>query len=247
MIKIIGIGLWDERSMTIKAQEEAADCDIIYAEFYTSKMFGSTLKKLEKKIGKEIQELSREEVESGKEILKKAKKQKVGLLVGGDAMTATTHAQLILDAAKAGVESKIIHGVSIFSAAAGLSGLQSYKFGKTVSIPFEDLESPYNVIEENQSIGAHTLCLLDIRDGKFMTVNEAIRKLLKIEKAREENVFMKDSLAVGIARAGSPKPVVKAGTAEELLKKNFGEPLHVLIIPGKLHFAEEGALELLKK
>ena len=82
MIKIIGIGLWDERSMTIKAQEEAADCDIIYAEFYTSKMFGSTLKKLEKKIGKEIQELSREEVESGKEILKKAKKQKVGLLVG---------------------------------------------------------------------------------------------------------------------------------------------------------------------
>jgi diphthine synthase len=80
-----------------------------------------------------------------------------------------------------------------------------------------------------------------------MTVNEAIRKLLKIEKAREENVFMRDSLAVGIARAGSPKPVVKAGTAEELLKKNFGEPLQVLIIPGKLHFAEEEALELLKK
>ena len=162
-------------------------------------------------------------------------------------MTATTHSQLILDSAKVGVESKIIHGVSIVSAAAGLSGLQVYKFGKTVSIPFEDLESPYNIIEENQSIGAHTLCLLDIRDGKFMTVNEAIRKLLKIEKTRGENVFMKDSLAVGIARAGSPKPVVKAGTAEELLKKNFGEPLQVLIIPGKLHFAEEEALELLKK
>ena len=177
MIKIIGIGLWDERSMTLQAQEEAADCDILYAEFYTSKMFGSTLKKLETKIGKVIQELSREEVESGKGILKKAKKQKVGLLVGGDAMTATTHSQLILDAAEAGVESKIIHGVSIVSAAAGLSGLQVYKFGKTVSIPFEDVESPYNIIEENKSIGAHTLCLLDIRDGKFMTVNEAMKKL----------------------------------------------------------------------
>jgi diphthine synthase len=58
---------------------------------------------------------------------------------------------------------------------------------------------------------------------------------------------MKDTLVVGIARAGSPKPVVKAGRVEELLKKNFGEPLQVLIIPGKLHFAEEEALELLKK
>jgi diphthine synthase len=44
---------------------------------------------------------------------------------------------------------------------------------------------------------------------------------------------------IGIARAGSEEPVVKAGTDEELQNHTFGGPLHILIIPASLHPVEE--------
>ena len=50
-------------------------------------------------------------------------------------------------------------------------------------------------------------------------------------------------LYVGCARAGSPDPVVAAGTADRLRKVDFGEPLHVVIVPGELHVMEREYLE----
>jgi diphthine synthase len=50
-------------------------------------------------------------------------------------------------------------------------------------------------------------------------------------------------LYVGIARAGSDAPVVRAGTAETLCSMDFGPPLHVLVIPGELHDMERLYLE----
>ena len=41
--------------------------------------------------------------------------------------------------------------------------------------------------------------------------------------------------------------MVIANKAEKLLQTNFGEPLHTLVIPGKLHFKEEEALIQLAK
>jgi hypothetical protein len=35
---------------------------------------------------------------------------------------------------------------------------------------------------------------------------------------------------------------VRAGTAESLLKADFGKPPHALIVPGRLHFMEADAL-----
>ena len=53
---------------------------------------------------------------------------------------------------------------------------------------------------------------------------------------------MYSTIAVGIARAGSERPVVKADYAERLKDFDFGKPLHILVIPGKLHFLEAEAL-----
>ena len=50
-------------------------------------------------------------------------------------MIATTHVDLRLRAHKAGVRTSIVHAASVGSAAAGVAGLQSYKFGRTVTIP----------------------------------------------------------------------------------------------------------------
>ena len=102
-------------------------------------------------------------------------------------------------------------------------------------------------LKENNKIGLHTLCLLDIKKDleKYMTVNEAIEILLKIEDKRGENVFTNETFCIGCARLGGDF-VIKAGKASELLQFDFGKPLHCLIVPGKMHFMEEDILNMFK-
>ena len=248
MIKLIGLGLWNEKSMSLEAAEEANDCDILYAEFYTSRLMGlRDLKDLEKQIGKEIKVLKREQLEGGaKKILEEAKTEKVGILVVGDALTATTHIDLFIEAKKRRIRTRIVHGTSIYTAAAGLSGLQIYKFGRAASIPFFKAESPYDVLAENKKAGLHTIIFLDIQDEKLMSANEGMKKLLEIENKKKKKIFAESTEVVVVARAGSENPLVKFGKVKDLIDFDFGEPMHVLIVPGKLHFKEKEALELWK-
>ena len=74
-----------------------------------------------------------------------------------------------------------------------------------------------------------------------MTVQEALRLLLEVESKRNEGV-MKNRIVVGIARAGSPDVCVKADFAEKFDHFDLGGPLHILVIPGNLHFIEAEAL-----
>ena len=55
---------------------------------------------------------------------------------------------------------------------------------------------------------------------------------------------IKIPLYIGIARAGSGTPVVRAGTAKEIRAGEFGPPLHILIIPAELHDMEREYLEM---
>jgi diphthine synthase len=164
-------------------------------------------------------------------------------------MVATTHVDLRLRAAKAGIETKVIHAASIASAAAGLAGLQSYKFGRSATVPFPDnpSEAPYRALVENLERGLHTLLLLDLRaeEGRLMTANEAIEIMLGLESKLQKNVFTPDTLLIVVARAGSDDALVRADRAERLREFNFGSPPHVLIVPGKLHFVEAEALKVL--
>ncbi len=88
----------------------------------------------------------------------------------------------------------------------------------------------------------HTLIFLDIdREKGFMNIRKAISLLLETESVRGEGVLL-DRLAVGIARAGSSSPVVHSDYLMKLKEYDFGEPLHILIIPASLHFIEAEAL-----
>ena len=250
-LTFIGLGLYDEKDISLKGLEAARNCDKIFCEFYTSKLGGTDIKKLEKIFNKKIIILSREDVEKGYQILKCATMERVALLVAGDPMTATTHVDLRLRAIDKGIETKLIHGSSIFTAVAGLLGLQIYKFGRTTTLAFPERNyfptSPYDVIKENKSHGLHTLVLLDIQQDKelYMDANKAVSLLLDIENIRNENIITKETVICVVGRAGSPKPVVISNTIEELKKRNFGHPLHSLVIPGQLHFIEIDALEKL--
>jgi len=248
MLVFIGLGLHGE-GISLQGLQEARGADIVYAELYTSLVPWLDLKGLEREIGKPIRVVDREVVEQRPdEILEAAKTGNVAFLVPGDPMVATTHVDLRLRAARAGIQTKIVHAASIASAAAGLAGLQSYKFGRSATVPFPDnpSQTPYEVLAENLGRGLHTLLLLDIRaeQKRAMTANEAIEIMLGLEAKLRKNAFTPSTLAVVVARAGSDDAVVRADRVERLRELDFGPPPHVLIVPGKLHFVEAEALRV---
>lgn len=63
--------------------------------------------------------------------------------------------------------------------------------------------------------------------------------MLEIEEMKNEKVYGPNTIAIGLARVGSDNQKIVAGTMEELSNsEDLGEPLHSLIIPGKMHFLE---------
>ncbi|HIE34058.1 MAG TPA: diphthine synthase [Candidatus Altiarchaeales archaeon] len=243
MLYLIGLGISDEKDLSLRGFEILKAVDKIYAEFYTSS-FSATVDDIEKLLDRKITILSREDIEENLDetILREAYKKNIALLTPGDPMIATTHSALILSARKSGILTRIIHSSSIYSSIAE-TGLQIYKFGKTTTIPFPEKgylpTSPYDVLKTNLDCEMHTLLLLDIR----MTIDEATDILLKMEKDKREGIIKEDILCIGVARLGSKDSVIKYGRLKDIHSYDFGKPPHALIIPGKLHFMEEEFLD----
>jgi diphthine synthase len=244
----VGLGLNDEKNISLQGLEEAQTADYVFIELYTSLLPDFSINRLERLVGKQIQVLERKDLEeeNGMKVLDAAARGKTVFMVPGDPFIATTHVTLRLEAAKRNVKTRIIHGASIISAIIGLSGLHNYKFGKTVTVPFSEnfSETPYHVINQNKQLGLHTLCLLDLKadEKRFLTIKEALILLTQTEQKKKLNAITPATLAVGVARAGSSNPTLKADYIDNLLDFDFGEPPHSLILPGQLHFMEAEAL-----
>ncbi len=243
------MGLYDENDISLRGLGEVKNADFVFAELYTSLMLGIKIERLEEAVGQKVVLVSRKmlEEDDGNIIIAAAMEGKAAFLVPGDPLIATTHVNLRIKAKETGIKTRVIHGASIISAVVGLSGLQNYKFGRSVTIPFiaEGLaETPYNVIGRNLEAGLHTLCFLDIRAEKkqYMSIKEALKTLLAIEATKRKGLISKTRLVVGIARAGSTTVVVKAGPLNEVLSHDFGGPPHTLVFPSRLHFVEAEAL-----
>lgn len=246
MLYLISLGLADEKDMSLRALEAAKSCDFLYVEFYTTRMF-TDASKLSKLIGKPVQEIQRNDMEEdSRKLLEQAKTQNVGILVGGDALSATTHTSLLLDAKKQGIVTKIIHGSSIMTAIAS-TGLQLYKFGKTTTLALPEKNykptSTYEAIRENKSRGLHTLVLLDVKSesGKYMNISEAAEILLK------DKVFTEDTKLVACCRLGSDNETIMFASIKQLIYDNSlrNKTPAVLIVPGELHFLEEEFIKLI--
>ncbi|MFZ0005894.1 MAG: diphthine synthase [Methanoregula sp.] len=244
MLTFIGLGLYDKHDVSDKGLFLIRNADHVFLENYTSRLMGTTKEELEAFYQKPLLLLKREDVEQHPDyLLECALQGNTVFLCAGDPMVSTTHADLRIRAAERGIPTAIIHGASIVSAICGLSGLQNYRFGKSCSVPFPQGRwspiSPLEVIEENRLRRLHTLVYLDIQDGRYMSVNEGICLLERMAEKKQVTI----PLYVGIARAGSPAPVVRAGTATDLCSVDFGPPLHILIVPGDLHDMEQLYLE----
>ncbi len=244
----VGLGLGGVKDMSLKALEALHSSDLVYGEFYTSRMIGSEVGELESLIGKKVKLLSRGEVEEGEEMIEQARDKKVAFVTAGDTMAATTHVDIRLRAIESGIQTSLVHGISIFTACASALGLQPYKFGRTITLPFTEENfmpsSPYENILENKKRGLHSLILLDIREseGRYMSANEGVRWLLDAEKRLGGGLIADRTLLCAAVRVGSSTEKPMAGYPAQIEEAEFGPPLHTLVLPGKLHFMEAEAL-----
>ncbi|KAJ3737562.1 tetrapyrrole methylase [Lentinula guzmanii] len=264
MFFIIGLGLCDEKDITIRGLEAVKSASRVYLEAYTSILMVQK-DRLESFYGKEVIVADRDLVECGSdEILKDADKENVCLLVVGDPFGATTHTDILLRARHLGISTRVIHNASIMNAI-GASGLQLYNFGQTVSLVFFTEtwkpDSFYDRIKENAERGLHTLLLLDIKvkeqseenlargrkiyePPRYMTIRQAVTQLLEIEALRGEGALDADkTLAVAMGRVGGlDDQCILAGPLSSFLRAPpdaFGPPLHSMIIIGRrLHHLE---------
>ncbi|KAH7673877.1 diphthine synthase protein [Dioscorea alata] len=271
MLYIVGLGLGDEKDITLRGLEAVKASTKVYVEAYTSLLsFGLSsdgLSKLEKLYGKPVIVADREMVEErANQILSEASESDVAFLVVGDPFGATTHTDLVVRAKQLGIDVKVIHNASVMNAI-GVCGLQLYRYGETVSIPFFTEtwrpDSFYEKIQRNRELGLHTLCLLDIRvkepsleslcrgkkcyePPKYMTIHTAINQLLEVEALRKGSAYSEESKCVGIARLGNEDQLIATGSMTDLLDMDFGAPLHCLVIVGETHPVEKEMLEFYK-
>ena len=243
MLVLAGLGISDEKGITLEGLEEARSSDLVFLELYTSIWHGS-IENLERIVGKEIQILKRKDLEEEvHKILELASHKKIMIFVPGDPLVATTHSSIILECMKSGIEFKVIHNSSIVSTICE-TGLHIYKFGQIVTIPLREriieANSVINAIVENKRRGLHTLCLLDIdaESNKYVEVKEAVRFLLENRVIDED-----EKLVVGCC-LGSARKKILWKKAREVLLLDLPLPA-VIVIPGRLHFSEKEMLEKL--
>ena len=225
MLHLVGLGL-DDDEITGKGVKAIKESEKVFAEFYTNTETVD-IEALEEKTDTEIEKLSREEVERKDQIIESAEKQNTVFLVSGDPLTATTHYDIKHRAEQKDIGVDVVHAPSIFISVAE-TGLNVYKFGRTVTLP--EHASPDSIIEhieKNDSIGLHTLILLDIN----YDAGDAAQKLVEMSSDLE------DREALILERANLHTQNIVHGELNEVEPE--GETPHCIVLVGEKSHKEE--------
>ena len=250
---LIGLGPGDLDHITERARRVARGCSKRYLEGYTAVLPPAEEEKLESVVGP-WERLMRDGVESPENMLEEAGESAVALLVVGDPMQATTHIDLEEHCAEQGIGFQVIPGLTATALAVSLSGLQSYRFGRQVTIPFSDGDylptSPFEMICRNKEAGMHTLALLDLdptgmwlESPRPMTPREAVDHLVRMNKRSEgfdESVEEWDGLL--LSDLGTEEESVVSGSMKSISKIERGH-VHALIIAAEFSGMEAEAFE----
>jgi len=236
------------KHLTIEAIEWLKKADKIIIDSYTNIVPDFSIDKLYEIVGTEkdavIANRSMLEGISIRKIIEEARNQNLVILVPGDPFIATTHDAIRVEAIKLGVPVKTINGLSIYSLAPSRTGLQAYRFGKTVTLVYPESFKPYSTIEtiyDNLNRNLHTLLLLDLKleENRAMTINEAVDILMELD----ENKKLSNVIAVGLARIGSIDEKIQADKLPNLKKYVFPPPPHSIVIVAKPHPVELDSLK----
>ena len=258
---LIGLGPGDLGLMTSQAIEHARACEHRFLEGYTATLPTDQETLLENLIGP-WQRAMRPTIEEPSEILALARDTSVAILVVGDPMQATTHIDLEAHCDEQSIDFSVIPGLSATSLAVSLSGLQSYRFGRQVTLPFAYGDylatSPLELIDANYTNNLHTLVLFDL-DPTGMGIDEpqpmqaaaAVELLSRmVDRLAEREGSTRESLAAPIAKwdgilmsdLGTPDQRVVSGDLEELAKVEGGR-MHCLVLPADFAGLEREAYE----
>ena len=250
---LIGIGPGDLDHITERAKRVAKGCSKRYLEGYTAILPPIEEKRLEAVVGP-WERLMRDRVESPENMLEEARVSSVALLVVGDPMQATTHIDLEERCAEEGIGFNVIPGLTATALAVSLSGLQSYRFGRQVTIPFSDGEylptSPFEMICKNKEAGMHTLALLDLdptgmglEQPRPMTPREAVAHLIRMnERSEEFDQLVEDWRGLLLSDLGTEEERVVSGKMRSLSQIEGGH-IHALIIAAEFSGMEAEAFE----
>ena len=229
MLYLIGLGLNDERDITLKALDIAKKCEC-FIETYTNVWKGS-VEGLSKLVGREVRQLRRKDLEDNLDFfLDRARNDDVALFIPGDPLAATTHMDIAYEARKRKIAVKVLHNASIFSAV-GEIGLQLYKFGKAATIPMNGrLESVSETLKMNKKD-------IDRENNINLKVSEAVNMLVTKKLLKETDML------AALSNAGDNSRVIY-DSARNLRAASIDLPA-VLVVPGKMHFRERDFLEAL--
>lgn len=238
MLVFIGLGL-EPGDLNLKAIHYIKLADEVILDTYTSILPKEYYELIEKLVeGKKLFYAKRSDLEGAgiQRLIEKAYYKNIVILVPGDPFIATVHDAVRVEALCKGIEVIVVNNVSILTKAISRCGLQSYRFGKIVTLVYPDVSKPYSVIEviyDNLSRNLHTLLLLDLRveENKFMTIPEAIDLLIDMDYRR----ILHNRIAVALARLGFKDEYVVADKFVNLRNHNYPDPPHSLIITSNLH------------
>ena len=250
---LIGIGPGDLDHITERARRVATECSKRYLEGYTAVLPPAEEGRLESVVGP-WKRLMRDSVESPENLVEDARVCAIDLLVVGDPMQATTHIDLEERCAGEGIGFHVIPGLTATALAVSVSGLQSYRFGRQVTIPFSDGEylptSPFEMICRNKEGGMHTLALLDLdptgmglEQPRPMTPGEAVDHLIRMnERSEEFDESVADWNGLLLSDLGTEEERVISGSMY-VLSQIKGGHIHALIIAAKFSGIEAEAFE----
>jgi len=249
MLWFVGLGISGTRSIPIEVIKIIQEADFVYLEAFTSPISKQQEDEIKNMVNGSFKIAKRWLVEDGQEILRTSKNSTVVLLSYGDPYVATTHIELRTRAKLENIETNTIHSASAITSMIGEAGLQFYKVGRIVTIMNEkkSIITPYTAIFKNLIQGLHSVILLEYNQDEnyFLDPKDAISSLMDVEKEQKRNVVNNDTFAIVASRIGFETQKITSGKFSNLLKVDFGEPPHSIIITGKLHFTESDAINVL--
>ena len=248
MLWFIGLGVSGISELSDSTLSVIKNADIVYLESFTSPISETEKKQLENISNGEFKIAKRWIVEDGNEILENAKKSETVLISYGDPYIATTHLELKTRAITDKIETKTIHSSSIISSLIGEVGLHYYKVGKVLTIMNDpkSMSTPYYTIFDNLLSKTHSVILLEYNEDKsfFLDPHDALSLLLDVEKIQNRKVISLDTFVIVASRIGKSDQKITSGKISNLIKKEFGDPPHSIVIPGGLHFTESDAIKI---
>ncbi|MEM3609917.1 MAG: diphthine synthase [Candidatus Anstonellales archaeon] len=250
MFNLVGLGLNHIEQIKKNAliQEILHESEECYIDIYTNTIDSQTLTILR---ALNVKTADREFVESFK-ILENAKNKNISLLVSGDPLFATTHNILLIECKKRDIQFRVVNNLSIYLVAISLSGLNTYKFGRTITLTKPEikvsensddllkyLKSTLEFLMINYNNNLHTLILID--------PNMELKDVISIYSImKEKNKELPEKLLI-MSRLLNEDQYIEYQNYNNFDDKKIKKPF-CIILPSKcLHFVEKEFLDTFYK